>query len=124
MEKTDSNAKTPMKEKIDIIAHAAKEAGILTVNSILCIILQDFERDVITKTENEDNKGLSYHVSNVFLDYILDRLGAIGICSPATDDMTAHECDNLKRIIDKLEPEHVDNIDCDDMEQDDEDSED
>lgn len=99
MATSDANDKTPMKEKIGIIAHAAKKAGILTINNILCIILQDFERDVLHKTENKDNRGLSYHVSNVFLDYILDRFGALGICSPATDDMTEHECNNLQKIL-------------------------
>ena len=70
----------------------------LFLNNVLCLALQDFERLVLQGDDNE-RRDMAIFTCNTFLDYILDRLAAIGLCSSATGDMTMHECQNLIRRI-------------------------
>lgn len=103
MQTIDSQTQKSMKEKVDILANAAKQAGTLTINNILCELLHEFEHDVLSKVHNKENKCLASQTCNIFLDYILDQLSALGICSPATDDMTAHECENMQKILNQTD---------------------
>ena len=54
---------------------------------------------------------MAIFTSNTFLDYILDRLNIIGLCSSATSDMTLHECKNLLKRINGSSDEDTDSLD-------------
>lgn len=88
-------------EKIIIMQEAVKQVGNLFLNNILCSIHKDFRKTCHGKDDYNDI--IAIHTSNVFLDFILDRLAVLKLCSSSTGDMTIHECDNLNRILNRTE---------------------
>ena len=90
-----------LKEAIKFLSEKlGKSESNLLLNNLLCIALQDFEH-IVRKADNNDRRAMTIFACNTFLDYILDRLGAVGLCSCATDDMTLHECNNLVNRINR-----------------------
>lgn len=109
-----NNTDKTFDEQLAIMQEAVKQAGDLFLNNVMCAILKDFRNYCHGKDERNDLVAL--HTANVFLDFILDRLAVLKLCSSSTGDMTLHECENLNRILNQAN-------DNDDTDEDDSDSE-
>ncbi len=82
-------------ERLKVLQEGCKNAGPLMVNNILCLLHGDFERNVLLSIKDNDKRWIAVHTSNVLIDFILDRLAAISLASPVTEDVTESECRNL-----------------------------
>ena len=96
-----NNTDKTFDEQLAIMQEAVKQAGDLFLNNVMCAILKDFRNYCHGKDERNDLVAL--HTANVFLDFILDRLAVLKLCSSSTGDMTLHECENLNRILNKTD---------------------
>lgn len=83
------------KERLEALQDGVKNAGPLLVNNILCLLHSDFHKNVLLKIKDDEKRGIATETSDVFIDFILDRLAAISLASPATQDVTESECRNL-----------------------------